>query len=150
MKLTPNKINGFLIFKLPSAFSMGVRVKSISEIECRTTVRYRWINSNPFNSMFWAVQGMAAELSTGALVMSKIKDSQKNISMLVASNKATFHKKAQGRITFTCKDGRLVEEVVKETIKSGEGRTLWMKSEGIDANGTLVSEFEFEWTLKRR
>jgi len=150
MKLTPSKINGFLAFKLPSAYLMGVRVKSISEVECRTTVRYRWINSNPFHSMFWAVQGMAAELSTGALVMSQIKSSEKNVSMLVASNKATFHKKAQGRITFTCKDGKLVEEVVKDAIKSGEGKTLWMKSDGIDTNGILVSEFEFEWTLKRR
>ena len=34
--------------------------------------------------MFWAVQGMAAELATGALVMQKIKASGKNISMLVA------------------------------------------------------------------
>ena len=29
------------------------------------TVRHKWFNQNPFKSMFWAVQGMAAELSTG-------------------------------------------------------------------------------------
>ncbi len=45
--------------------------------------------------MFWAVQGMAAELSTGALVMAAIKESDQNISMLVANNKATFSKKAK-------------------------------------------------------
>lgn len=100
--------------------------------------------------MFWAVQGMAAELSTGALVMAKIKESNQNISMLVANNKGTFLKKAQGRITFTCIDGALVEEVIKYTLAGGEGQKLWMKSEGVDSKGDVVSVFNFEWTLKKK
>jgi hypothetical protein len=51
------------------------------------------------------VQGMAAELTTGALVMDKIQQSGKNISMLLLNNKASFTKKATGRITFTCNQG---------------------------------------------
>ncbi|MBK5212807.1 MAG: DUF4442 domain-containing protein [Flavobacteriaceae bacterium] len=148
MKLSPSKINTFLLFKLPSAYFTGVRVKSISETTCVTSAKHRWINQNPFKSMFWAVQGMAAELSTGAMVMAKIKGSNKNISMLVANNKATFSKKARGRITFTCADGTLVDEAIGKTIFSGEGQTVWMKSEGKDAAGDVVSVFEFEWTLK--
>ena len=148
MKLSPSKINTFLLFKLPSAYFTGVRLKSISESTCKTIVKHRWINQNPFKSMFWAVQGMAAELSTGALVMSKIKESNKNISMLVANNKGTFSKKARGRITFTCNDGIIVDEAILKTISSGEGQTVWMKSEGKDVFGDVVSVFEFEWTLK--
>ncbi|AFL81621.1 hypothetical protein Aeqsu_2161 [Aequorivita sublithincola DSM 14238] len=148
MKLSPSKINTFLLFKLPSAYFTGVRVKSISETECTTTVKHRWINQNPFKSMFWAVQGMAAELSTGAMVMVAIKESNKNISMLVANNKATFSKKAKGRITFTCNDGQLIKSAIDNTIASGEGQTCWMKSQGKDASGNLVSTFEFEWTVK--
>ena len=46
--------------------------------------------------MFWAVQGMAAELSTGALVMGPTsRASGKPISMLVANNKGSFMKKAK-------------------------------------------------------
>ncbi|HEA31083.1 MAG TPA: thioesterase, partial [Leeuwenhoekiella sp.] len=55
------------MFKLPSAWICGVRVQTIGRNTCTTTVRHRWINQNPFKSMFWAVQGMAAELSTGVL-----------------------------------------------------------------------------------
>lgn len=148
MKLSPSKINTFLLFKLPSAYFTGIRVKSISETTCITTVKHRWINQNPFKSIFWAVQGMAAELSTGAMVMSKIKESNKNISMLVANNRATFTKKAKGRILFTCTDGALINEAIDKTISTGEGQTIWMKSEGKDAAGDVVSTFEFEWTLK--
>jgi hypothetical protein len=148
MKLSPSKINTFLLFKLPSAYFTGVRVKSISETTCITTVKHRWINQNPFKSIFWAVQGMAAELSTGAMVMAKIKESNKNISMLVANNRATFTKKARGRILFTCTDGALINQAIDKTISTVEGQTIWMKSEGKDAAGDVVSTFEFEWTLK--
>ncbi|MDP2685978.1 MAG: DUF4442 domain-containing protein [Aequorivita sp.] len=148
MKLSPSKINTFLVFKLPSAYFTGVRVKTISEHSCVTTVKHRWINQNPFNSMFWAVQGMAAELSTGAMVMAKIRDSNRKISMLVANNKATFTKKAKGRILFNCKDGALIDQAIEKAIITGEGQTVWMKSEGRDAVGDIVSIFEFEWTVK--
>ncbi len=98
--------------------------------------------------MFWAVQGMAAELSTGAMVMAKIKETDQKISMLVANNKGTFSKKAKGRITFACNDGDLIDSAIKKTISTGEGQTCWMKSEGKDSAGELVSVFEFEWTVK--
>ncbi|MEM0517078.1 MULTISPECIES: DUF4442 domain-containing protein [Aequorivita] len=150
MKLSPRKINTFLLFKLPSAYLTGVRVKTISETECISTVKHRWINQNPFNSMFWAVQGMAAELSTGALVMAKIKESNTSISMLVANNNASFLKKARGRIEFKCSDGMLLDKAIKKTIATGEGQTIWMESEGVDSSGDVVSRFKFEWTLKKR
>lgn len=148
MQLSPKKINTFLFFKLPSAWLTGVRVKSINESLCVTSVRHKWINQNPFKSMFWAVQGMAAELSTGALVMRTIKESDQRISMLVANNKASFSKKAKGKISFTCEDGKKVQEAIKVAIATGEGQTIWMKSKGIDQEGDLVSEFDFEWTVK--
>ena len=94
MKLTVSKLNSFLLFKLPSAFICGVRVKAIDEDRCIVSVKHRWINQNPFNSMYFAVQAMAAELSTGALVMFQIQKSDRKISMLVANNKGNFTKKA--------------------------------------------------------
>lgn len=150
MALSPGNINTFLLFKLPSAYFTGVRVRSITETSCVTSVRHRWINQNPFKSMFWAVQGMAAELSTGALVMAKIKESNARISMLVANNKASFSKKATGRITFTCTDGDLVSEAIEKTLATGEGQTIWMKAAGVNADGVIVSNFDFEWTIKKK
>ena len=148
MNITPRKLNTFTIFKLPSAFFSGVRTKHIDDSKCIVTVKHKWINQNPFKSMFWAVQGMAAEFSTGALMMSKIKESGKRISMLVTTNNATFTKKATGRITFTCNDGHLIDEAIKKTIETGEGQTLWMKSVGVNEEGIVVSTFNFEWSIK--
>src|SRR5690606_7831367 len=142
MKLSPSKINIYLLFELPSAFFTGVRVKSISTNNCVTTVKHRWINQNPFKSIFCAVQGMAAELSTGALIMAKIKGSGHNISMLVANNKGSFTKKARGRITFACNEGELIDEAIQSAIATGEGQMVLLKSEGRDEVGEIVSIFE--------
>lgn len=98
--------------------------------------------------MYFAVQAMAAELTTGALVMMQIKKSGKRISMLVANNNGNFTKKATGRITFTCNDGQLIEEAIQRTIATGDGQTFWMKSVGINEKGEQVSELNFEWSIK--
>ncbi len=148
MTLTPSKLNTFTIFKLPSAYLCGVRTKYIDDNKCVVTVKHKWINQNPFKSMFWAVQGMAAEFSTGALMIAKIQESGKKVSMLVTTNNATFTKKATGRISFTCNDGNLVDDAIKKTIETGEGQTLWMKSVGVNEEGIVVSTFNFEWSVK--
>lgn len=146
--LTTSKINLFLFFKLPSAYFCGVRTKYIDNQKCATTVKHRWINQNPFSSMYFAVQAMAAELATGALVMSYIKSSNKNISMLVANSTSNFSKKATGRITFLCKDGFIVQNAINQAINTGEGQTVWLQSIGKNEKGDQVSEFNFEWTVK--
>jgi len=150
MQFSVSSINKFLFFKLPSAYWTGVRLKSISDTEATTTVRHKWVNQNPFRSMYFAVQAMAAELSTGALVMKKISDSGEKISMLVAQNNSIFVKKATGKIRFVCVEGQLVDEAIKQAIETKAGVTVWMKSVGIDEKGDEVAVFNFEWTLKVR
>ncbi len=150
MEFTPSKLNTFLFLKLPSAYWCGVRVKHITTSKCVVTVKHRWFNQNPFKSMYFAVQAMAAELTTGALVMYQIKKSGKKISMLVANNKSSFTKKATGRITFTCTDGDKLEEAIQRAITTGDGQTFWLASVGIDEKGDQVSQFEFEWSIKTK
>ena len=80
--------------------------------------------------------------------MGKIKESGKNISMLVLNNKANFTKKATGRITFVCNDGKKVDDTILKAIETGEGQTIWMTSVGTNEEGIEVSTFNFEWTVK--
>lgn len=150
MATNTGRFNTFLFLKLPAAWWCGVRLRYIDKQRAVVSVRYRWINQNPFGSMFWAVQGMAAELSTGAMVMQQIRDSGKDISMLVARNKAQFSKKATGLVTFRCEDGAKIETALVQTITTGEGQTLWMTATGRNEDGIIVSVFEFEWTVKVR
>ena len=106
-----------MLFKLPAAWLSGVRLSLINDSRCEVKVKFKWINQNPYRSMFWAVQGMAAELTTGMLVTKEIRERNVNISMLVTSNSSKFLKKATGRITFSCDQGFDVKKVFDELDK---------------------------------
>ena len=138
----------FLFLKIPISWIAGVRLKEMNDEICVTKVKFGWLNQNPFNSMFWAVQGMAAEFSTGFLCAEKIRKSGKKISMLVVHNKAEFTKKAIGRVTFSCLQGKELDAVLQKAIETGEGQTLTMFSEGKDQKGDVVSKFAFTWSFK--
>ena len=138
----------FLFLKIPISWIAGVRLKEMNDEICITKVKFGWLNQNPFNSMFWAVQGMAAEFSTGFLCAEKIRKTGKKISMLVVHNQAEFTKKAVGRVTFSCLQGKELDAVLQKAIETGEGQTLTMFSEGKDQKGDLVSKFAFTWSFK--
>ena len=149
MKYTPNKINRWMLFKLPAAWLTGVRLTLIDESKCEVKVRFKWINQNPYRSMFWAVQAMAAELTTGMLLTKSIQDSNSDISMLLVSNKSSFYKKAVGKITFVCDEGEIAKQLINSTIKNTTSKA-WFKAKVYDEAGDQVSEFDFEWSCKKR
>ena len=150
MKKKILKFNLYTFFNLPSAWWSGVRVTSFDDNLAEVSVRHRWVNQNPFGSIFWTVQGMAAELSTAIFVMRAIKKTGLPVSMLVLNNNATFKKKARGLIKFHCSQGIEVSQVVQNVISEGKSKKITLKSVGKDMSGDVVSAFEFEWTIKRK
>ena len=148
MKISPSNINWFLIAKLPSAYLCGVRVKEINSLSCTVRIRESFLNKNPFNSIYFAAQSMAAELSTGALVMQEIQQSGQEISMLVTNCRMDFKKKAKGKILFSCNQGAEVSASIVAAIESKEGQILNLHSQGVNMQGDIVSEMVFEWSIK--
>ena len=124
-----------MFLKLPAAWLTGVRLTLIDEDKFEVKVRFKWINQNPYRSMFWAVQGMAAELTTGMLLTKCIQDSNANISMLLVSNKSSFRKKAVGKITFTCSEGKVAKQLINSTIQNITSKAFCntMMSDGMTA-----------------
>lgn len=150
MSSATRKTNLFLLFKLPSAFLCGVRLRAIDNKKAVVTVTHRWINQNPFNSMYFAVQSMASELSTGSLIIKKIGESKASINMLVTNHHGTFTKKATGKITFTCLDGEKIDAAIAQTLQDGEWQKVTLKSVGVNAEGIEVSQYEYEWSLRAK
>ena len=143
-------LNTFTFFKLPSAWWSGVRVTKVDDLLTEVSVKHRWVNQNPFGSIFWAIQGMAAELSTAVFLMWTIRKSKQAVSMLVLKNQAVFKKKAKGLIKFHCTQRNQAVTAVEKAIAGGQPVTVTLKSVGTDAVGDIVSEFEFEWSLKKK
>jgi hypothetical protein len=148
MKITTSRINTFMFFKLPLGWWSGMRVKSLTDTTAIVKITHKWINQNPFKSMFWAAQGMAAEMSTGVLVMQEIEHSKRKVSMLVTHQESDFFKKATGTVLFKCQGGIQIRKAIEESVKTGEGQVIRLTSEGVNEDGVVVSNFKFQWSLK--
>jgi hypothetical protein len=93
---------------------------------------------------------MAAEMSTGILLLYETQNSNPTISMLIVKNNAAYFKKAIGKITFTCLDGKLVADSIKKAKETGEGVLIDTKTVGKDEAGDIVAEFGFTWSVKAK
>lgn len=139
----------FLFSKLPSAYFMGVRVRSITPEQVQVSVPYGWRSQNPFRSIYFAAQAAAAEMSTGVLGLMAM-EGRGSISVLVGEIRGEFVKKATRKTTFTCQDGAAVFAAVKKALETGEGVSVTCKSVGVQEGGETVSTFWVTWTFKKR
>lgn len=140
----------YLLKNLPLAYVAGVRAKTLDKEKAVITVKFKWITQNPFRSMYFAVMAMAAEMSTGLLVMNEIFEAQPPISMLIIANQASYHKKAVGNIKFTCQEGNYISEIIQKAKLSNEAYVVELKSTGTDESGDKVAEFIFTWSVKAK
>jgi hypothetical protein len=146
--LNPFFFKLFLLFKLPMAFLAGLKLKELSTESSLVTMKYKYLNKNPFGSIYFACLSMAGELASGILAASIIYDSKPKVSMLVVNLEVSFVKKAIGVISFRCKDGLAIQSVIDSTIISGEGETFDALTTAIDSQGDVVAEFIIRWSFK--
>jgi hypothetical protein len=142
--------SAFILTRVPIAWIAGVSLGHMDHASCQTEVKHRWLNQNPFKSMFWAVEGMAAEFSTGALCISRIRLSKRKISLLVVNLEASFTRKAVGKIVFRCDQGAEVDATIQNALSTMEPQLLRMRSVGVDSHGDQVAEFFFTWSFKAK
>ncbi len=148
--LNPILIRAFMLAKMPLGLFAGLRVRAIEVDRCETTVPYGWRSTNPFRSIYFAAQSMAAELSTGAIAMLAVELAPQPVAMLITGLESSFTKKATAEVTFTCEEGAKILAAVRETVETGEPATARVETVGRMADGTEVSRFVFTWSFKRR
>ena len=128
----------------------GTRLIHLDEEKSVTEVPFRWCNKNPFSSMYFAVQSMAAELSTAAPIFMTLKGFDVDAALIIVDLKVEFVKKAQSKITFSCLDYDKIYNVVAQLKKAGDTATVVAKTVGRDVAGDDVAIFYFTWSFKRR
>ena len=144
------KFKIFLITKLPLAWVAGLRIDKFDTTSCVVGIKYSFWNTNPFKSMYFAAQAMAAEMSTGALVLHTVYNSSLSISTLVLGLEAKFLKKAVGQIRFICDEGEYIEQQIKNAISENKAVVFDTYSRGYNENNEIVAEFKITWTVKRK
>lgn len=144
------KMAAFMFAKLPLGLAAGLRIDEIDGHHCSVSLPFGWRTQNPFRSIYFAAQAMAAEMSTGALGLLAIQSSGESVASLITGMEAEYTKKANRRTTFTCNDGDRLFAAVAETIETGEPVELTAETVGTMPDGTVVAKFRFKWSFKAR
>jgi len=150
MALSPFKMKLYMLKHLPLGFFTGLRVLELDKNKAVVSVPFKYLNKNPFKSVYFAVLSMAAELSSGILALSLVFESEVPVSMLVLNMKADFLKKAKTKITFSCNDGEKIAKAIEKCLLSKEGEIVEVQTSGFDTDGEKVAEFQFTWTFKAK
>ncbi|MBC7722558.1 MAG: thioesterase [Pedobacter sp.] len=150
MITNPIKYQSFLLTKLPLAFFVGLKLVLLQEDQAAVSVRFKWLNKNPFRSMYFAVLAMAAELSTGILPVAYTYKTHPSVSMLVVKCEGEFYKKAIGNIVFTCVDGLTIVDAINQTITTKQGVTISSTAIGKNEQDEVVAKFVFVWSFKAK
>jgi len=146
--LNPIFFKLFLLLKLPMAFLAGLKLKELTDEHAVVLMKYKYLNKNPFGSIYFACLSMAGELASGMLAASIAYKSNPKISMLVIGVTIKFTKKAVGIITFECTQGKEIYKTIQKSIDTGEGKTIEALTIARDENGDVVAEFFIKWSFK--
>ncbi len=151
-KLTLNKwkLKWFFLRKMPLGFISGMRVVTFDDEKAAVSIPYNYITQNPFRSVYFAAQSMAAELSSGVIAINEVMKAPVPVSMLVLNMDAQFTKKARSKVIFTCNNVKEIKQAVHKAIETGEGQTVTVTATGVDGDGDVVSVFRFTWTFKTK
>lgn len=147
---SPFQFGLFKIFKLPLAFITGIKLHELSEQEAVTSIRYKYLNKNPFNSLYFAVLAMTAELSTGALALFSIARYKESIAVLVIESRGQFYKKGTGKVRFVCSAGELFKTELIRCVETNTPVTVKANTKGYNEQNELVCEYDFTWSFKVR
>ena len=130
------------------AFLAGLKLKELSAAHAVVAMKYKYLNKNPFGSIYFACLSMAGEIASGMLAASIAYKSNPNISMLVVEVQINFTKKAVGTILFECNQGKEILATIQKSIITGDGQTIEALTIARDEEGDVVAEFFIKWSFK--
>lgn len=144
------KLKLFFITHLPMAFLSGLKIKAFDEERAVVTLPYSYLTKNPFRSVYFACQAMAAEFSSAIICLQTLEKYESDLSLLVIGIEAKFIKKATQKISFSCERPEEQDEILDHCISHKSSREITYISTGRNMDGEKVSEFHITWSFKPR
>ena len=106
--------------RIPLLFYVGISVVEISPERMVVRIPLRRRTKNHLGSMYFGVLCAGADCAAGAFAMYLIRRQPKNISLVFKDFEATFLKRAEGDVHFSCAQGREIAELVAQAVAADE------------------------------
>jgi hypothetical protein len=144
---TPWKLRLWMARNLPMGMLSGLYIRELDQAGCVVVLKDRWWIRNPYGSVFWAVMGMAAEMSTGALVYAICQGS--GVRFILVGMEGQFFKKVKGKSYYFCQTGSEVLRILDQLSNPNETSDVILPVTARDEAGQLLAEFKFRWQLRK-
>ena len=114
---SPFKFWLFTLMQVPAARMGGLKMVKIDSNECTTSIPFKFLNKNPFKSIYFAVQSMAAEFSTAALALLELKRYKESIAFIVVNIEGEFTKRLMILLILPVKTELSIEKRSRKRLK---------------------------------
>lgn len=140
-------LKAFGFAKVPLLFATGARVTEITGTTCKIRIPFLKIVKNHLGSVYFGALAIGADACIGFLAFHKIRKREEKISLIFKSFEAQFLKRAVGPTDFICDAGEEIDQLISQTIESGERVHKKIKARA-EVKGEIVAEFTLELSLK--
>lgn len=134
--------------RMPLLALVSPSVEVLDADRCLVEIPFGWRNRNIFGTMYFAASMMAAEMTTGGLVLFHNAVRPEKFSYIVRSVSADFAKPARSRVSFECVQGDDVAAMFEEAMQSGERINRVLEVVGRREDGVEVARVKVEWSIR--
>lgn len=123
-------------------------VKRLDRNQCTVELPFNWRTRNIFGTMYFAAILMAAEATTGGLVLFHNAARPEKFSYIVTGVDADFIDKARSTVTFVCREGDVVEDAFARAARVDERFERTLEVVGRREDGTEIARANVEWSWR--
>lgn len=119
------KLRTFGLFKIPLLFLISPTVLQLNHEKIEVKVPLNRRTRNHLKSMYFAVLAAGADCACGALAFHLIDQMAKGkITLIFKDFKADFLKRAEGDVIFSCSQGALIQEAIRQALETRERQNI--------------------------
>jgi acyl-coenzyme A thioesterase PaaI-like protein len=139
--------------KVPLISYVKPTVLEADDRHCVIRIRLRHRTKNHLSSMYFGALCIGVDVAGGFLAVRFIEREKANIALIFKEFRATFLKRAEGDVLFTCEDGEAIEALVAKASASGEREELPVTVTATAPSklgGEPVAVFNLTLSIKKR
>lgn len=130
------------------------KVIELTDERCVVKVPLNWrTRRRDIGAMYLGALCIGADVASGLISFKFVQERKANVSFIFKDLKAVYFKRAEGDVYFTNEDGKVVQELMRRTLETGERQeaTVHITATVPSKLGDEpVAKFELTLSLKKR
>ncbi|HEY4641543.1 MAG TPA: DUF4442 domain-containing protein [Thermoanaerobaculia bacterium] len=147
---------GVRLWALKNVFLLWLASPSVIEVNerrCVVRIPLNWKTKNHLGSMYFGALCIGADVSGGLIAFHLMQQAKVKLSFVFKDVKASFLKRPEDDVVFTCEDGASIGETFERAIATGERQESTVKIVATcpeKLGEEPVATFELTLSLKKK